>query len=229
MIDAGFSAREIEKRLQQVGFSLREINAIVVTHEHSDHIKGIEVISRKTGVAIYVSSRAVSSPKFEKVGNIKEFETGVPIVIDDFELCPFSVPHDTIDPVGFSIRCGTKKLGLATDFGIITNLIRERLKKSDALLLEFNHDRRMLMNGPYPWYLKQRIMGTKGHHSNEDSATLLRELLHEGLKEVFLAHVSCTNNSYDIPYLAAKKITREHPEINIQVCRQNKPTPLISI
>ena len=169
---------------------MSEIDAVLVTHEHTDHIAALPFLK----TPVYVASNTISLWK-NRVENLKEFDTGSMFCINDALITSFPIPHDAIDPVGFTIQTDHKKVGVVTDIGSVTALVRERLKGVDALVLEFNHDEEMLIYGPYPWDLKQRIKGCLGHLSNGDAAGLLESLIHDGLRYVILAHLSESNNT----------------------------------
>jgi phosphoribosyl 1,2-cyclic phosphodiesterase len=190
LVDAGISPRQITSRLKTLGIQMSEIDVVLITHEHTDHIAALPFIK----VPVYVASTTIFLWK-DKVENLKEFDTGSPFCVNDALITPFPIPHDALDPVGFTIQTEHKKVGVVTDIGSVTALVRERLKGVDALILEFNHDEEMLLYGPYPWDLKQRIKGRLGHLSNVDAAGLLGSLIHDGLRYVILAHLSESNNT----------------------------------
>jgi phosphoribosyl 1,2-cyclic phosphodiesterase len=197
LLDAGLSGVEIERRLKIVGHCPENISAILVSHEHSDHIKGVGILSRRYNLPVYMSTETQKSSQ-HIVGNLPEtfsFECGSTFRINTLTIRPFSISHDAADPAGFIFSSGDIKIGIATDLGIATSLVKSHLKDCNALILEANHDPDMLINGPYPWPLKQRVKGKTGHLSNADSGTLLKELLHEKLTHVILAHLSETNNT----------------------------------
>ena len=196
LIDAGLSATEIKRRLKSRGLNPKDLNAILVTHEHSDHIQAVSVLSRQLKLPIYLSrniAKKVSSRN--SLHEIRTFNSGSTFQINNLAVHPFAVSHDAVDPVGFTIGQNGSRIGVATDLGAITTHVKENLKHCHLLILEANHDPDMLINGPYPWYLKRRIQSASGHLSNEQSKRLLMELQHEGLEHVILAHLSQTNNA----------------------------------
>jgi len=197
LLDVGLSGVEIERRLKIAGYCPNCINAILVSHEHSDHIKGVGILSRRYKIPVYMS-RETQKVSQHIVGNLPEtisFQCGNTFRINTLTVRPFSLSHDAADPAGFIFSNGDIKIGIATDLGIATSMVKSHLKDCNALILEANHDPEMLINGPYPWPLKQRVRGKTGHLSNNDSGVLLKELLHEKLTHVILAHLSETNNT----------------------------------
>ena len=197
LIDAGLSGIEIERRLKSRHISPESIDAIVVSHEHSDHIRGVGVLSRRYGLPVYMNdgTRAASTPQLGKISKLKRFECGHAFQIDALTLHPFSISHDAEDPAGFAIHHNGATVGIATDLGIATSMVKQHLKACRLMILEANHDPAMLIEGPYPWPLKQRIKSRSGHLSNEASRDLLMEIKHDRLEAVILAHLSETNNT----------------------------------
>jgi len=198
LVDAGISIKQLNVRLKALGVQMSEIDLVVTTHEHTDHAAALPYIK----VPVYVAQATVPLWK-DRVENLKEFDTESPFYIKDILITPFPVPHDALDPVGFTIETEHKKVGIVTDIGSVTALVRERLKGASVLVLEFNHDEKMLLYGHYPWDLKQRIRSRLGHLSNEDAAGLLKSLIHDGLRHVILAHLSEINNTPNMALKAA--------------------------
>ncbi|HEX2769755.1 MAG TPA: MBL fold metallo-hydrolase [Geobacteraceae bacterium] len=209
LIDAGLSAKELLYRLAAIGAEGRELDAILISHEHTDHVRGAGALARKLRIPLLVSHSTCRAGN-ASIGKteIIEFEPGCPFTFNDIWIDPFPITHDACDPVGFMIECGEGKIGIATDLGIATRLVQEKLKGCRALVLESNHDEEMLANGPYPWHLKQRIRSRHGHLSNSDSAALLDEIIHPGLEAVLLAHLSEVNNDPVIALDAATKLVQ---------------------
>ena len=201
LVDAGIAPRALKNRLKSLGVSVDEIDAVVVTHEHEDHSRAIT----KLPVPVYVSTKAVSIWE-NKVENLNQFDNDRQFTINDLIVTPFSVPHDAIDPVGFTIEFNSTKIGIVTDIGSVTGLVVERLKKSNILILESNHDMNLLSYSNYPWELKQRIKGRLGHLSNSQSSSLLNTVYHHELRHVILAHLSEVNNCPQVAYGEAIKI-----------------------
>ena len=195
LIDAGLSGIEIERRLNAVNISPESLSAIIITHEHSDHVKGAGILSRRFKLPVYITQKTYQACRgLGKIEDICFFECGTPFEIDQILISPFSISHDAKDPVGLTMEYNNHKIGVATDLGIATSLVKEHLKNSNILYLESNHDPEMLINGPYPWHLKQRIKGRTGHLSNLDAGSLISELKTDNLKHVILAHLSEENN-----------------------------------
>ena len=206
LVDAGFSAIEIKRRLKSRGLNPKEIKAILVTHEHSDHIQAVGVLSRQLRLPVYVNHKIKNTPSLAKaVHEIRTFNSGSAFQINNLMVHPFTVSHDAVDPVGFAIGQNGKRIGLATDLGTVTPPVMENLKDCHLLIIEANHDPDMLVNGPYPWPLKQRIQSSSGHLSNRQSKNLLSELQHRHLQHVILAHLSEINNA---PQKVLDEITR---------------------
>jgi len=205
LIDAGLSASELLRRLGSVGVDGPELDAILISHEHTDHIRGAGTFARKLKKPILVSHRThKAASSFFGKADVIEFESGNRFIFKDISIDPFPITHDAADPVGFVIESGEGRFGIATDLGIATKLVKEKLKRCRVVVLESNHDEEMLLNGPYPWYLKQRIKSRHGHLSNRESAELLDEIIHPGLNAVFLAHLSEVNNDPTVALDVAK-------------------------
>jgi phosphoribosyl 1,2-cyclic phosphodiesterase len=183
--------------LESLAVDPREINGIVITHEHTDHIAGIRVCARTFGCPVYISHntcRAMSG-KLEGVDRIEHIEADKPFTIGDLLFKPFTVLHDAVDPLGLVVTHQTRKIGIATDLGKVTHLVREELRQAHVLILEYNHDEGLLFGNPrYPWALKQRIRGSHGHLSNEAASALVAELSPEHLQTLLAAHMSRDNN-----------------------------------
>lgn len=232
LIDVGLSCREIRRRLTCIGVEPESIDAVLVTHEHGDHVKGVGTFARSVKVPVYASHRIAPLLR-ESFGrfDLVEFEAGERFTLRDLSIDPFPITHDVRDPVGFIIEGMSGRFGTVTDLGIVTRLVEAKLTGCRLLVLESNHDETMLQNGPYPWHLKQRIQSRHGHLSNGQSIGLLRSLLHQGLEGLLVAHLSETNND---PTLVLSLFERELASQN--VCRprlvvgeQSRPTPLVDL
>ena len=211
LVDAGLSAKETGRRLAAIGVAPESIAAVCVTHEHSDHTAGLAVLQRRGRLKLYANSGTIEGIELRDgrgalPWNI--FATGVPFQIGDLIVEPFSVPHDAYDPVGFVIRAGAARVGIVTDMGMVTTLIRERLRNCQAIVIESNHDEHMLRDAERPWYLKQRIIGRQGHLSNEHAAELIAEIAGGDLGLVFLAHLSAQCNRPELALKVAMEALR---------------------
>ncbi|MDO4620918.1 MAG: MBL fold metallo-hydrolase [Lachnospiraceae bacterium] len=206
LIDAGISGKRIEQGLGMIEQSTGDIDGILVTHEHSDHIKGVGVLARRYGIPIYGTRGTLGAlGKMTTVGKIPEeqlhvIEADHPFAIGDLTIEPFAISHDAAEPVGYRISHNGKCAAVATDMGCYDEQTIRYLSGLDVLLLESNHDVHMLEAGPYPYYLKRRILGEKGHLSNETAGQLLGRVLHEGIRNIYLGHLSRENNYEALAY-----------------------------
>lgn len=214
LIDAGVSCQKISKALDSINSSLMNIDGILISHEHSDHIKGIEVISRKYNIPIYATYKTWEAMHNLKVAeNLKcYFNANEKFTLGDILILPFSIPHDAADPCGFSLFHNTKKITVATDIGHIDDDLIKKMYASDILLIESNYDRDTLICGPYPYMLKKRIQSDIGHLSNEATGKAVKELYENGVNNIILGHLSKENN---FPELAYQTILNE---INTSSC-----------
>ena len=232
LIDNGFSGAEIRRRLLAIGREPESITAVLVTHEHNDHIAGVGVLSRQAGVPVYANpaTHGAAGGRLGKLAATMEFGTGEAFVIGDLRIHPFAVSHDTVDPVGFVLTDGQYRVGYCTDTGKITTLIEHHLRGCNALVLESNHDPQMLRDGPYPLRLQQRVRSNQGHLANEDAGEFLKKVLGDHLYHVVLAHLSETNN---LPRLALEAVrTRLGPDcarLRIIAAAQDRPCPLLDL
>ena len=241
LVDVGISGKSIEKGLNSLDLTGKDVDGILITHEHSDHIKGLGVISRKYGIPIYTTGgtadamlRMKSLGKMPE-GLIHEIREDEPFGIKDLTVNPFTIPHDAAQPVGYRLNCKEQSVGIATDMGTYDDYTVRNLQKLDALLLEANHDVRMLQVGSYPYYLKRRILGNQGHLSNENAGQLLCRLLHDRLKAVFLGHLSKENNYEQLAYeTVCQEVTMgdnpyQSKDFRIQVASREQVSELITI
>jgi phosphoribosyl 1,2-cyclic phosphodiesterase len=199
LIDAGMSGVEIQRRLRSRQIDPDGLDAIVVSHEHADHIRGVGVMSRRFKLPVYINVptfRAING-RLGVLSDVRHFDGGTAFKVGSLTIRPFTLSHDAADPVGFTICSNGSKIGIATDLGVATRLVGHHLTECSLLVLEANHDVKMLENGPYPWELKQRIRSRLGHLSNEASRDLLRQVCGPQLQHVILAHLSETNNRPD--------------------------------
>ena len=210
LIDAGISMKKIEEGMNSIGMSARDLDAIMITHEHSDHIKGLGVLSRKYGIPIYATQGTIKGiGENTSVGRIDNelynvISTDISFHVGDLTIEPHSIWHDAYEPVCYSITDGKSKASIATDLGDFNDYLVKCLSDSDMLLIEANHDIRMLEAGPYPYDLKRRILGQKGHLSNEASGRFIRKLLNDHIKTIILGHLSKDNNIPELAYEAVK-------------------------
>lgn len=200
LIDAGISAAALAKRLSEIDVDLKTIAAVLITHEHTDHIQGLARLAEKFHIPVLANAETAKGicsampirPRF------KIFTTGEPFLFGDLEVHPFSIPHDTLDPVAFAIRFESFKLGFCTDLGHVTSLVKKYLEQCDYLYLEANHQPSMVYASHRPEIYKQRVLSKQGHLSNEECAALLTHVFHRGLKHVHLAHLSSECNSEEV-------------------------------
>jgi len=230
LIDVGFNATEITRRLESIDQRPEDLTAILITHEHIDHIRGARIIARKYDIPIYLNPATHQASKtiLGNIPQIEYFSTGRPFTLNELTVEPFSLPHDAYDPVGFNFYMGQIKISIALDLGYVTKLVKERVQGARLIILESNHDAEMLKIGPYPWPLKQRISSKLGHLSNEVSSNLLAEIAHGQLVGVILAHLSEINNDPALARLTAENSLMGHTSEVIVSC-QDKPTTLITL
>jgi phosphoribosyl 1,2-cyclic phosphodiesterase len=214
LIDAGLSRREITKRLAAIGEDIRNLDAILVTHEHSDHVSGLAATARakeKNGenkIPVFLTHCTAEFIDWgEGTPVLEKFQAGRSFSIGDFDIASFTIPHDAVDPVGFTLSAQGIKVAIATDLGYIPDSLRVHLRGTDVLLLEANHDLEMLRVGPYPWSVKQRVMSRKGHLSNEVASEFIRQDLDGSVSTLILGHISEHNNHPElVRTLAAKAL-----------------------
>ncbi len=228
LIDAGFSGKELARRLAVHGKAMDALDGLFLTHEHSDHIQGAGVISRRCRLPVYANEGTFqgSDKRLGKLHKRVEFETGKVVELQDLEIRSFAISHDTLDPVGYLISDGRMSVACCTDTGKVSHLIARRLSSCDAVVLEFNHDPMMLKNGPYPLFLQQRVRSSQGHLANEEAAAFLQDLLHEKLRYVVLAHLSEKNNRPELALKSAAAVMCDEDQCELHVAAQNNPTPL---
>ena len=250
LIDAGFSPRQLRQRLAVIGRAPENLTAILLTHEHSDHISGLPGLADKLQIPVYCNrgtqdgtvwafkTRWAAKKKapelegldgteaFKKKMDWRLFETGASIEIGDVQVDTFSIPHDAQDPVGFLIRTAVGNFGFVTDLGHMTKLVIERTRPANVLVLESNHDVKLLQDCPYrPWSLKQRILGRHGHLSNEAAADAAEQIVSPELKHLYLGHLSSQCNKPEI----ARRVMQERlvrigaTHIQLQIALQNAP------
>ena len=233
LLDAGFSARELGKRMKLLGVDPSGVEALVLTHEHQDHCRGADGFAKKYKVPVYGTEGTLVGSRLreETARSAVLIRSGVPREVAGFWIEPFTLPHDAREPVGVVVEDPQgRRVGLVADLGCRTSLAWGRLHDLDVLILETNHDLDMLRNGPYPWSLKQRVAGRHGHLSNREAAEGLPELMNDRLRWVVLYHLSRTNN---LPALAAAAIgetlDRERCPAQLAVSEQDHPTPWLEV
>jgi phosphoribosyl 1,2-cyclic phosphodiesterase len=219
LVDAGFSARQIRQRLAAIGRTPENLNAILITHEHTDHIAGLAALAEKLRLPVYCN-RATMDEIVRILGvklDFRLFVTGGGFDVGDISVETFSIPHDAQDPVGYLLRTSSGNIGFATDLGHVTTVVTNRIRAANVLVLESNHDVKMLQDCPNrPWSLKQRILGRHGHLSNETAAGTAAEIMTDGLRHIYLGHLSRDCNK---PDLAHRVMTQRLKEIGATHCR----------
>lgn len=241
LVDVGISGKRTELGLSSLDISGADLDGILITHEHADHIAGIGVIARKYNVPLYATPGTIKAlKKCSSIGKIPEdlfveIQPDKKITIKDITVNPMRISHDATEPVAYRFGNGTQKVAVCTDLGVFNDYTVECLKGMDALLIEANHDVNMLQVGPYPYYLKQRILGDRGHLSNENSGRLLSRILHDKLQTIILGHLSKENNLPELAYEAVRmEITLgDNPyraeDFNLQVANRSEVSPIVRI
>ena len=240
LIDAGISRKRIVDGMREIGADPEQLDAIFVTHEHSDHIQGIPMMVKYFNVPVYATAgtldeiRTKDTRGLVKMEHLFQLYPDQTVDLGSMHITPYHISHDAADPVGYTVESGGSKASIATDMGFYDDYIVEHLSGSDALILEANHDISMLEAGNYPYPLKCRILGERGHLSNEDSGRLLCRLMGTKLRYAFLAHLSKENNYPDLAYQAVKcqiweEMGRQELPFALKVAKRDQPSELISI
>ena len=241
LIDAGISGKRVEEGLRAIDRTGGEIDGVFITHEHSDHIRGLGVLARKYGLPIYATRETYEAiagcPSLGKIpeGLFREVKPDQEVRIKDLTVEPFSISHDAANPVGYRVNHGGQSMAVATDLGVYGTYTVEHLKNLDVLLLEANPDIHMLEVGTYPYYLKQRILGERGHLSNEMAGQLLCQVLHDNMKRILLGHLSRENNYPALAYetVCAEVTMGDNPyksgDFHISVAKRDTVGELIEI
>ena len=239
LVDTGISKKRIEESLVELEVKGEELNGILITHEHSDHIQGLGVFCRKYEVPIYATKGTIAGICACKTlgkmpeGLFREISSDETFDVGDLTVKPFAISHDANEPTGFRIEQEEKAVAVATDLGIYDDYIVENLKGLDAVVLEANHDIHMLEVGPYPYPLKRRVLGDHGHLSNELSGRLLCKILHDKMKHVVLGHLSRENNFPELAYETVKlEVTMSNTpfdgnEIPLMVAERDKMSKIL--
>ena len=236
LVDCGESQKKIANALQSIGKDISKIDAIIVTHEHSDHVKNLGAISKKYNIPVYANEKTFENmPEQTNLineENRKIFNTDDHFEIGDLKIFPFHIPHDAADPCGYNIYNEDKKISIATDIGHMDNNILKKLEESHFLLLESNYEPEILKYAKYPYYLKQRIAGPNGHLSNQEAGLTITRLIHSGVTNIMLGHLSKQTN---FPELAYKTVMEEilkskiNSELSLNVASRLKPSKVIEI
>lgn len=225
LIDAGIGPKILTKRLEEIGVGVDEIEAILITHEHSDHIAGLAALGCKMQIPIFANRETAKGiySQLKECPKFKIFSTGESFEFGDLEIHPFSVKHDALDPVAFTIRTGKLKLGFCTDLGFATSLVKQQLTQCDFLYLESNHQPSMVHASSRPALYKERVLSRLGHLSNEECADLLIDVFHPGLKHVHLAHLSQECNSEQVALGTIEtKLRQKQLQLDLSIAYQDK-------
>ncbi len=231
LIDAGISCKQISERLEKIGKSIENIKAIFVTHEHTDHIRGIETLSRNHNIPIYINEGTLNNSYLD-MGNVQLIKSDREFDFNGLKILPFSKNHDASEPISYVIKNGSKKISVITDVGCCCENVIRNVMESDLIILEANHDINMLKNGPYPYFLKKRIASTQGHLSNYEAGLLILEHGNKKLQHVLLSHLSLNNNSQELAMKTFNTIVGERSDLKklkSWMTYREKPTELIKI
>ena len=234
LIDAGIGIRTIKKILKEYGLAFEQIQAVLVTHDHADHIKGVGVLGEKYGIPVYATPETHKGINknycmTEKLStSVRHLYKETPLFLNDFKITAFEVPHDGTDNVGYCIEADGKVFSFLTDMGYITDTAAEYIRKANYLIIEANYDEEMLQMGPYPKHLKERIVGENGHMCNKDTAKFLAENINEGLKYIWLCHLSKENNHPELAYKTVEMYLKDKGLIigkDVQLAALKRNTP----
>jgi phosphoribosyl 1,2-cyclic phosphodiesterase len=233
LIDAGFSNRQTRQRLTTIGRAPEGLSGILVTHEHTDHINGLAGLANKLNIPIYCNRATKEAIEYQLQAKFecRIFATRSSFEIGDITVDTFDIPHDAADPVGFMLRTPSGKIGFLTDLGHATKSVLERVRSANVLVLESNHDMKMLQESSRPWSLKQRIAGRHGHLSNEDAAAAAEELMCAELRHIYLGHLSrecnCPKLALQVMQQCMQKIGASH--VTVEVTSQGIPCPTLEL
>jgi phosphoribosyl 1,2-cyclic phosphodiesterase len=234
LIDAGFSLRQIRQRLASIGRVPENLTGILITHEHADHVQGVVALSDGLRIPLYCNRPTLEAIHYQYRTKLecRLFETRSSFEIGDITVETFEVPHDAQDPVGFLLRTASGNIGFLTDLGHATKLVLERIRAANVLVLEANHDIKMLHDCPHrPWSLKQRILSRHGHLSNEAAADAAEQIMSAGLRHIYLGHLSRECNRPDLAYRVVnerlQRIGAGH--VRLELTSQAAPCPTLSL
>ncbi|MBP2078642.1 MBL fold metallo-hydrolase [Oceanobacillus polygoni] len=234
LVDAGLSGKQMDQLFSKVHVDPAALSGILVTHEHSDHIKGLGIMARKYNLPIYANEKTWKAMEnsIGKLTTDQKFLFGMNEVktFDDLDIESFGVSHDAAEPMFYTFRHGGKKVALVTDLGYVSERIKKTVEDADAYIFESNHDVEMLRMGRYPWSVKRRILGDSGHVSNEDCGLALADIISNRTKRIYLAHLSLDNNMKDLARMSVQSVLQERG-INIELhdTDPKEPTPLYEV
>lgn len=230
LLDAGLSVKELTLRLSSIGRKPEDLDAVFLTHEHTDHVRGAGPLARRHNLPLYSTEGTLRriGPRIGTLPRWEPLRSGRSVIVGDLCVEPYTTPHDAQEPVAFLVHHDSLKLAVATDLGHVTPLVRQRLKGAHALLVESNHDLDLLVDGPYSHSLKQRIRSDVGHLSNEACGELLASVVHRDLRRVVLMHMSETNNRPQLVEAMARQVL-SGTNVQTQIALQDRATSLISV
>jgi phosphoribosyl 1,2-cyclic phosphodiesterase len=226
LVDAGLSFKALVRRLESVGELVEPLHAVLVTHEHSDHVSGLARLARRLGTPIYISKLTAPAVDWGEIRpRLECFQAGASFTVGDIDVDSFGIPHDAIDPVGFCFHAEDVKIAVATDLGYIPESVKFHLRRANLMLLESNHDLEMLKVGPYPWSVKQRVMSRVGHLSNDTMSDFLLRDFDGSPARLVLGHLSEHNNHPEIVRLVATQaLERRGLQTPLEIASQSRPT-----